>query len=341
MHELGFGVASIGGYIDPAHPHDPKRPPLPDVPMVQVVKEAVDALGTPDNLGAAQSWIPDPILEWLGDDGVIIYHHYLDRLYDQWAHVRDWMKGSSRRRVIWRSVGQSVEYNERQAWPFRAEGLERVAYSPKEANIPCYSGHDALIRFWVDPDEYSGWTGEAQAVINITQHLAQRHPYTNYEFWKQATMGLPSLAMGPGSEALDGAGELPFDDMKTALRIARAYLYTGTQPASYTLGLIEALMTGIPVVSIGRKWMNVFPYGPELFEPPPTMGIDASGQPTLEPGLVAADMAFDDPAEAGRALLDLLQYPDKAKTISDMQRAFAIATFGKSKIAEEWKAFLS
>ena len=29
---LGYDVFSIGGYIDPAHPHDPKRPALPDVP---------------------------------------------------------------------------------------------------------------------------------------------------------------------------------------------------------------------------------------------------------------------------------------------------------------------
>jgi hypothetical protein len=54
--------------------------------------------------------------------------------------------------------------------------------------------------------------------------------------------------------------------MRATLRRARAYLYTGTQPASYTLGLIEAMMTGVPVVSIGPSWMRVFPYGHELFE---------------------------------------------------------------------------
>src|SRR5438105_7822461 len=109
FHELGHEVASIGGFIDPAHPHDSKRPALPQVPMVPVVKEAVDSLGTADNLGAAQRHIPAPILDWLGDDGVIFYHHYLDRLFDQWPHIKDWMRGSPKRRVVWRSVGQSVE----------------------------------------------------------------------------------------------------------------------------------------------------------------------------------------------------------------------------------------
>ena len=76
--------------------------------------------------------MPDAILDWLGDDGIIIYHHYLDRLFGQWDRIKDWMRGSSQRRVIWRSVGQSVEWNERQAAPFRKDGLERVAYSPRK-----------------------------------------------------------------------------------------------------------------------------------------------------------------------------------------------------------------
>ena len=47
---LGYDVFSIGGYIDPAHPHDPKRPALPDVPYHPDLHAAVDALGTNDNL---------------------------------------------------------------------------------------------------------------------------------------------------------------------------------------------------------------------------------------------------------------------------------------------------
>jgi glycosyltransferase involved in cell wall biosynthesis len=72
--------------------------------------------------------------------------------------------------------------------------------------------------------------------------------------------------LGPGSEDIGGPGALTYDEMRGWLRRARVYLYTGTQPASYTLGLIEAMMTGIPVVSIGPSWMDVFPYGPDLFE---------------------------------------------------------------------------
>ena len=158
--------------------------------------------------------------------------------------------------MIWRTVGQSAEGNEAAAQPFRADGMEIVRYSPCEVNIPNYAGSDALIRFYKDPAEWHGWTGIWPGVINITQHLRQRDPYTNWGFWEAATGDANRMALGPGSEVIGGPGELSFEAMQGWLRKSRAYLYTGTQPASYTLGLIEAMMTGIPVVSIGPSHMN-------------------------------------------------------------------------------------
>jgi hypothetical protein len=330
LSSLGHDVFSIGGYINPAEPHDDKRPALPDVPHHPSLQLAVDALGTPDNLGAAQERIPAAILDWAD---TIIYHHYLDRLYGQWDQIRDWLRGDSGRRVIWRSVGQSVEGNERTAVPFRAEGLERVAYSPKEQNIPGYSGHDALIRFYADPDEWKGWVGDDPVVIQVTQHLRQRDPYTNWGFWEAATKGLNRRAFGPGSEAIGGPGALDYDSMREVLRTARVYCYTGTQPASYTLGLIEAMMTGIPVVSIGPKWMSVFPYGPDLFE----------GHEIATAGMTFLNGEYDvnDPAQAKFLVTVLLGDGPEADALSRHQRQRAIELFGIDTIREQWREFLS
>ncbi len=320
LSEIGHQVVSIGGYIDPAHPHDPKRPAL-DIPLVPAIKEAVDSIGSEDNLGAAQSLLPDAVLDWAD---TIIYHHYLDRLYGQWRRVKDWLDGDSNRRVIWRTVGQSVEGNELAAQPFRREGLEILRYSPKERNIPNYAGEDALIRFYKDPEEWCGWLGTQARVIQITQHLRQRDPYTNWGFWEEATAGLPRAALGPGSEVIGGPGELSYDEMQWWLRNARVYLYTGTQPASYTLGLIEAMMTGIPVVSIGPNYMNVFPYGPDLFE-----------------GHELAGFFTEDAESATDALQKLLDDPDMAGRWSERQRGAAIELFGIDTIREQWREFLA
>lgn len=324
LHGLGYTVASIGGYIDPAHPHTSMRPAL-DIPMVPSIKDAVDGLGTPDNLGAAQARLPDAALDWAD---VIIYHHYLERLYGQWDRILDWKRGDSNRRVIWRSVGQSVEYNERQAQPFRAQGLERIAYSPKERNIPGYSGEDALIRFYKDPAEWYGWTGEDPVVGNITQDMPGRGEYCGLGFWLAATAGLPAKPAGPGSERLPGGiGALGYDEMRAYLRRCRAYLYTGTQPASYTLGLMEAMMTGVPVVSIGPEWMRILPYGPDLFE----------GHEIVSEG---AEPYGHDAGQTRAYLEECLDSPAYAEANSSYVRQRAIELFGIDTIRRQWRDFL-
>lgn len=316
---LGYDVFSLGGYIDPAHPHDDKRPPLPEVKHWPHLQTAVDTQGVEDNIGAAAAHIPDEILEWLGSDGVIICHHYLERIFGQWGRLKEW--GG---RVVWRTVGQSVEDNERRALAYVKDGMQVVRYSPMERHIPGYAGEDAVIRFYKDPEVWDGWRGEAEHITNVTQQLLQRHPWTNAEFWWEATKNLPTRPVGPGSEALPGGtGTLPWDEMREALRSARAYLYCGTQPASYTLGLLEALMVGVPVVSIGPEWMRIFPYGSKLFE-----------------GHYLASGSANDPGSAERYLKEFLDDEDYARETSDEQRAETIAEFGIEKVSADWKAFL-
>jgi hypothetical protein len=322
-HGLGYQVFSIGGYIRPGSPHDPKRAALPHIPEYPELIEAVDSLGTDDNLGAAQTHIPDKILEWLGDDGILQYHHYLgERLFPQWGHLREWRQGGGR--VIWRTVGQSVEGNERQALPYREDGLEVVRYSPKESNIPGYVGEDALIRFYKDENEWLGWTGERAVVTNVTQDLIRRAKWCNLDYYLAATGGLPTEPAGPGSEELPGGrGALPFEEMRTLLREARCYLYSGTQPASYTLGLIEALMTGTPVVSIGPAHMTFFPYSDQLFE-----------------GHELAPLWDNDPEGARKSLWGLLQEPEIARAVSRAQQIAAVKEFGMVAVGKAWRKYL-
>jgi len=311
---LGYDVFSIGGYIDPAHPHDTKRPGLPGVPYHPELHAAVDAMGTADNLRFAKERIPDAVLDWA--DTIICHHYEHTWLVPQWDRLRG-------KRVIWRTVGQSVAGNEQMMAPLRDDGLQIVRYSPRERNIPGYAGEDALIRFYKDPDEWHGWTGESPQVLNVTQHLRQRDPYTNWAYWEAATAGLNRVPAGPGSEGIGGTGEISLPVMKQLLRQLRCYLYTGTQPASYTLGLIEAMMTGIPTVSIGPSHMTIFPYGPLMFE-----GHEITGT------------SYDDPALARTRLQMLLSDWDMARELGAAQRARAIDLFGMEKIGAEWKAFL-
>jgi len=155
FHELGYNVASIGGYIDPANPHDDKRPALPQVPKVDVVYDAVQEVAAtpdfPDRLWNAKDDLPDAIVAWA--DVIIVHHVEWRWIVGNWDKIRD-------KRVIWRTVGQSSHENEARMRRYRDDGLQVVRYSPKEKFLPNYVGHDAIIRFWKDPDEWNGWTGE-------------------------------------------------------------------------------------------------------------------------------------------------------------------------------------
>jgi glycosyltransferase involved in cell wall biosynthesis len=111
--------------------------------------------------------------------------------------------------------------------------------------------------------------------------------------------------------------------MRAYLRRCRAYLYTGTQPAPYTLGLMEAMMTGVPVVSIGPKAYGGDSYLVETFE-----GHVLSW----------ADWPFDDPIIARSRLKQLLREPDN--TFSEAMRVGAIHNFGIDAITEAWRAYL-
>jgi glycosyltransferase involved in cell wall biosynthesis len=232
--------------------------------------------------------------------------------------AQQWQKLQPKR-VIWRTCGQSNAELEQVMGVLRRTGLEIVRYSPKEKHLGNFAGEDAMIRFGKYPEDFPEWTGEHGQVINVTQHLYQRHPHTNWEFWEVATADLPRLPIGPGSKIIGGIGEVTTDEMYRFLSNSRAYLYTGTQPASYTLGLIEAMMTGIPVASIGPAWMAL----PELFE-----GHELTGY------------GFEDPTDAASVLRLWLNDEAAAQVVSAAQRDTALRTFGIEVIGPQWQAYL-
>jgi hypothetical protein len=302
--DLGHDVFSPGAYI--RGEGDGKRPSLPITIHPELIAAMEQAEGGAE---VAKGNLPDLVLDWA--DTIICSAFEHTYIVPQWSRLAG-------KRVIWRTIGQSVAHNEAMMAPLRAEGLEIVRYSPKERNIPGFAGEDALIRFYKDPADYGGWTGEGEYVLGFGQHYVHRDPWTNYRFFAAATRGLPTRIIGPGSEEQGGPGEVSFDGLRDELRKARVLLYTGTQPAPYTLGLIEAMMTGTPVVSIGPAWFDIFPYGPEMFE-----------------GREIAIRGSDDPKHVRRALAALLEYRDPKAP----EREIAIRLFGRDTITAQWREY--
>lgn len=236
FNEIGIDVFCLGSYVDPTHPHETIRPPIAMEPKPDLIKLACSK---------------DALTKELVDKFDIIYiMHIPDWIEKNWDIIKD-------KTVIWRTIGQSTSNIEDRLRPF-AQNIKIVRYSPFEKNIPGYVGEDAMIRFYLDPDEFKNWNGNVNKVLTLAQSMKKRDTACNYSMFEQSTRGLPRIIYGPGNEDTTDlhGGILPYDHLKRAIRDHRVYFYTGTHPASYTLNFIEAWMTGIPVVAIGDEYGN-------------------------------------------------------------------------------------
>lgn len=319
LTDLGYDTFSIGAYTDPSSPTDDKRPALPDAPYYADLAARCETqrmrLGDPGNaIDWAKASLHEDVIAWAD---TIIVHHFPERwIVPQWQNIK-------RKRVIWRTCGQSSPDGslERIMAPLVRQGLEVVRYSPKERNLPDFAGESALIRFGKYPGDYGPWIGDDLVVGNVTQHMKQRGDACGYPAWAVVTQDLPTKPAGPGSEVLAGGiGALSYTAMLDYLRHLRVYFYTGTQPASYTLGLMEAMLSGVPVVSIQP---NRFGWAERLFEGHEITRYSAPEVLGLRTGLS-----------------DMLQFDQTAENTSKAMRERAVELFGIEMVGAHWKAFL-
>lgn len=257
---------------------------------------------------------------------VLIFMH--NPVKEQPEITKNW-QNLRHKKCIYRSIGQSSRLTEKALAPCKKDGLFIVRYSPKEKNIPSYCGEDTMIRFYKDPEEFKDWNGNVKRVISIGQNVKGRKSACNFDAFLKATEPFERRLYGPDNEntGLIG-GKIDFELLKQELRDNRVYFYCGTQPASYTLGFIEALMTGIPVVALGPKFCN----------------RDYPEQQTYEVHEIIknGENGFwsDDIATLQKYIKQLLEDDALAKKISENGRKTAIEYFGKKKIKSEWKRFL-
>ena len=208
---------------------------------------------------------------------------------------------------------------------YKPQGLKIVRYSPFEWKIPSFSGADATIRFYKDPDEYKDWTGEKKQVITVSQAMKKRDDCLKFTLFEACTRGLPRKLYGFSNEDVDkelSGGPLSYEELKQTLRENRVYFYTCTFPAPYTMGFQEAFMTGIPVVAIGSALA-----GWGWIETPYLIKNGVNG------------FTSDSTTELRNYVTQLLEDHELAKRISAEGRKTALELFSKEKIKAQWKTF--
>jgi len=311
--EMGYDVFSNGAYLDPKGHITLKRPGIEGMTHnLEYVEIAVNRPRTD-----LDSRIIEPF-------DTFIFMHSPNVLVSNWDRIKH-------KNVIYRSIGQSVSHIESAFLaPLVLEGLKIVRYSPKEHNIPSFVGETAQIRFYKDPDEYDGWVGDSLVPINFTQSLKGRRSFCRYDEIFPIIEYFNGKVYGPGNEDLGSfnGGQVTFDNHKEILRKARAFIYGGTWPAAYTLSFMEALMTGTPIVAIGKNlaYDNQFE-NYDYYE---------ADEILFEAGGIVCHSVQQMILETSNLLNDF----GYAKEISLRQREIAIKYFGKDKIMGQWKDLL-
>lgn len=319
LSDLGYNCFSLGAYTN-SNKGSLMRGEIPNLYQDEKLKDFA--------INCSKENIDPRLVGWA--DIILVMHNAktLNNEIEQSWIVSNWPLLKNKR-TIWRSIGQSISSIEKELLYYKEQGLQIVRYSPKERNIPGYCGEDAIIRFYKDPEEFKGWTGEEKRVINFTQSLKQRGEHCGYETILKATEGFERKVYGTGNDDLGkiNGGVLPYEQLKQELRENRVFFYFGTAPASYTLGFIEAWITGIPIVAAGKD----FSY--HLYQQD-TNEIHDLIQNGIN-GFVANTI------DELRGYIKLLMNDfETAKKIGEEGRKSAIAYFAKEKIASEWKEFL-
>ena len=236
------------------------------------------------------------------------------------------------KRVILRTIGQNTPANEKALQKLVTEGLQIVRYSPKERNIENFAGQDVMIRFYKDPEELRDWNGEDNRPVTFAQSLKGRAIPCHHDEVIGALIDFEGAKVyGPGNNdlgALNG-GELTYENLKKTMRDSRVYVTAGTWPASYTLSLIEAMMTGMPIVTVSKQIAHI----------PSYEQIDFYEVDEIIDGSVDGFIC-DNVQEMREDISELLADHELAKLMSANARQKAIKLFGKETIKKQWAEFL-
>lgn len=320
LTELGHEVFCPGAWVQDEHgPNGDLRPGIKKCANYEELFHAWDKLGKPgiDNRELVTKDFVDRF------DLVIVMH------IPRWISINwDAMKDKP---VIWRTIGQSVDRTEHSLKTYREQGLKIARYSPAEASTPHYLGSDGLIRFYKDDTEFNNWNGQEEAVITFAQSMKKRGPACQFDVFDRVTESFPRKLFGPNNEdaGIIAQGKVSYEELKAAMRDHRAYFYTGTHPASYTLNFMEAIVTGMPIVAIGTRLGNA-PWAPnhKLYE------VDS----IIEHGVNG--FCSDKENELIDCCRQLLGDKDLADKISAEARKTGVKLFGKTAVKKQWEDFL-
>lgn len=157
------------------------------------------------------------------------------------------------------------------------------------------------------------YLGTLERGLVIANHLERRGRRVGFDLFRQARAALPLDLAGSASEALGGLGELPHAQLP-AIAARYRFLFSPQRHASLSLGVIEAMMAGMPVVALATGEMATV--------------IDDGANGFIDTRL---ERLFD-------CMRDLLRSPSLARELGQAARRRAQERFSIERFSADWDA---
>lgn len=322
LNQLGYDITVIGGYLDPKNPHVDTRPRL-NIDSNKDRENKIHRLYNYNkNLGIPIEECSNTLTKEIVDDyDVIIIMHRMDWVVKNWDILKNKI-------VILRTIGQNLENNELLIRKYIQDGLKILRYSPKERELKNYAGEHGLIRFLKYKSDFKDRNIKNNCAITFGQNMYYRKNWCGLNVAEYVSKKVPFKLFGPGNEKLEfSSGRINYNQQLEEYASNSCYLYTGTFPAQYTLNFIEALIAGIPIVSIGKnlsqQMVESYP-----FEVPYILD-EVSGY------------SYDDMDKIVDTLNELIMDKKLNEEVSRKQSELGIRLFSVEENIHQWKDFLN
>jgi len=117
-----------------------------------------------------------------------------------------------------------------------------------------YALPGAVIRPGIDVDEYGGYTGETPGVLRVGNAMRPRDAMFDVGFQERVCAGFANRLAGDNPDIPESQPAASFDDLRRLYRSFRCYLHVTREACEdgYNLALLEAMATGMPVVSLAN-----------------------------------------------------------------------------------------
>jgi glycosyltransferase involved in cell wall biosynthesis len=232
--------------------------------------------------------------------------------------------------IIYRTYGHQSEELELKLQELRKiYKILLIRNSPTEASIKNYAGQDAIIRGYVDENIYNNWTGGIKSSLTFANDFNARIHHRNYDnyrmFLRDIKPYIPNNLYGHGNSIIKSNDTVLWEEQLKLYKSHAVYFSLNSPPANFPYSFIEALMAGIPVVTIG-----------------PILG-NAPGRSSYEASSLITNgvngFYSDKPDELKIMLNTLILDQNLGKKIGEEGRKLALLHFSKEKIKNQWSNF--